>query len=439
VESGLLPAGPAISYGNNSLADAQLLNAGSTPFPNGQPVVGATPTGDYTTTNFNESFTYLFPNGDGTFGVGAVNRQVFAPLTVGKGLAPGGADILNLTLLGTWQLRVEDSGKGAPVVTYAAFDTLGNKLEGATPVATLAVAGTPAISITAQQVFGAGGFSLPANPLLTLNIGTPPTAIGGKTNGFTTDAVRVTLLVPPTVPLNLADVAYGHMESQAQAPAGGLECNIPVTKTFNDASGNPVGSIASGQNFSWKITFPSADIAKELNCDLTNIKVTDVAEVVSGSPTANITGASNGGTVTGAKVGPTAATKGGVTWSLPNYHPGDPPVVLTVNGNIPATSSAGVIKNTATVSATLGNCKGGAAGQAFVNNASIGGKAATIQGSSVAGVGAVNTNLTGPAVAPARLAETGQKEPWLPVLGGALLLGALGLIRSRRRLTPDGS
>jgi LPXTG-motif cell wall-anchored protein len=33
-----------------------------------------------------------------------------------------------------------------------------------------------------------------------------------------------------------------------------------------------------------------------------------------------------------------------------------------------------------------------------------------------------------------QLATTGQKYPWLPVLGGGLLLGALALMRSRRRL-----
>jgi len=31
-------------------------------------------------------------------------------------------------------------------------------------------------------------------------------------------------------------------------------------------------------------------------------------------------------------------------------------------------------------------------------------------------------------------AETGQKDPWLPVVGGGLLLGSLALMRSRRRL-----
>src|SRR4051812_20442830 len=152
------PLGQPISYGENDLANAMLLNAGSAAFPGGNPLVSVTPSGDYTTTNFNQSYTYLFPTGPSTFGIGAVNRQVFAPLTIGKGLGPAGSDVAVLTLLGTWQLRVENTGNGAPTVTYAAFDNLGNKLQGATPVATLSIAGTPAISITAQQVFGANGF-----------------------------------------------------------------------------------------------------------------------------------------------------------------------------------------------------------------------------------------------------------------------------------------
>jgi LPXTG-motif cell wall-anchored protein len=430
------PIGQPISYGENDLANAQLINTGSTPFPNGSPLVSVTPSGDFTQTNFNQSYTYLYPTGPSTFGLGAVNRQVLAPLTIGKDIPTPGTDLAVVTLLGTWQLRVEDSGNGAPTVTYAAYDNLGNKLQGATPVATITIAGMPVIEVTAQQVFGANGFTLDLPPgngpkLLHLQIGGPPTAIAGKTNGFTTDAVRLTVLsVPGTI--TVGDVAYGHMEAQAQAPAGGISCNIPVTKTFNDASGNPVSSLASGNNFTWKITFPSVDISKELACDLTNIKVTDVAKVVSGSSTVNITGASNGGNVTGSVVKP--GTNGGVTWSLPTYHPGDPPVVLTITGTIPPTSQAGVITNTVNVNATLGNCTGGALGKAFVTNGSVGGQAATIQGSAFTGVGAATTSLTGPQVKAGLLATTGQKNPWLPVLGGGFLLGALALMRSRRRL-----
>jgi len=441
------PIGQPISYGENDLADAQLLNASTTAkLPGGSPLISVTPTGDYTTSNFNESYTYLFPTGPSTFGIGAVNRQVFAPLTIGRGLVPNATDpthphdIANLTLLGTWQLRVEDSGNGAPVVTYGAFDPLGNKMQGATVVATLAIAGNPAVGITAQQVFGPNGLDLPIPPatpgsptLLHLQIGVPQHALAGKANGFGVDAVRLTAIQVPST-FTLGDIAYGHMEAQAKAPAGGITCNIPVSKTFNDANGNPVSSISSGNNFTWKITFPTVDISKELACDLTNVTVTDVAKEVSGSAVLTITGADHGGQVTGSTVKP--GTNGGVTWNLGTYHPGDPPVVLTISGTIPATSPAGTITNTATVSATLGNCKGKALGSAFVTNASIGGKATTIQGSAFTGVGAATTTLSGPKVAAARgeLATTGQKDPWLPVFGGALLLGALGLMRSRRRL-----
>ena len=44
------------------------------------------------------------------------------------------------------------------------------------------------------------------------------------------------------------------------------------------------------------------------------------------------------------------------------------------------------------------------------------------------------TGGTGRQVAAGTLSTTGLSQPWLPVLGGGLLLGALGLIRSRRRL-----
>jgi LPXTG-motif cell wall-anchored protein len=431
------PIGQPISYGENDLADAQLLNASSTnKFPNGQPVLSETPTGDYTTTNFNQSYTYLFPTGKSTFGIGAVNRQVFAPITILKGQVSG-ADLAVLTLLGTWQLRVESTGNAAPTVTYAAYDNLGNKLTGATPVATLTIAGmaTP-LEITAQQVFGAGGLDLnipptPQGPyLVQLHIGTPPTAIPGRTNGFTTDAVLVNALNVPSQ-INVANVSYGHMEAQAVAPAGGISCTIPTSKVFTDANGAPVGTLQGGNNFTWKVTFPTVDISKELACDLTSITVTD---------TATATGAASA-TITGSTPATNPPTKGSVSaghpftavYPMPNYHPGDPPEVLTITGTLG--SGAGTITNSVVVDAHLSNCTGGALGKAFVTNGSIGGSAATIQGTAVLGnatTGAVN--ITAAAVLPARLAETGQKDPWLPVLGGGLLLGALGLMRSRRRL-----
>jgi LPXTG-motif cell wall-anchored protein len=106
--------------------------------------------------------------------------------------------------------------------------------------------------------------------------------------------------------------------------------------------------------------------------------------------------------------------------------------VLTITAKLGP--GAGTITNTANVSASLANCTGGALGKAFVTNGSIGGKAATIQGSAVNGSGNVSAKVGAAAVQAAQLATTGQKQPWLPVVGGGLLLGSLGLMRSRRRL-----
>jgi len=430
--SDFCPLGQPISYGANNLAHADLLNAGATPFPGGNPLVSTTPSSDNTDANFNESFTYLFPNGDGTFGIGSDTRQVLAPLAIGRGLAPGGKDLADITILGTWHLRVEDAGKGGPpVVDYGAIGP-----DGKDPILQISVAGTdlfPAPGISFQTILGQGGLTIPANPLLQGSIGAPPKAIAGKTNAFRADVIDLqALTVPQAGPFVLAALGYGHMEAQAQAPAGGISCTIPTSKVFTDANGNPVKSLGSGNNFTWKITFPTVDISKELACDLTSVTVTDVAKEVSGSATLTITGADHGGQVTGATVKPNV--DGGVTWNLGTYHRGDPPIVLTITGTIPGTSPAGVITNTATVTAKLGNCNGGALGSAFVTDATVGGKAATIQGTAFTGVGAATTSLSGPAVKAGLLAETGQKDPWVPVLGGAFLLGALGLMRGRRRL-----
>jgi hypothetical protein len=432
--------GQPMSYGANNIAHADILNAGDTPFPSdaAQPVVSTHSVNGNdadTDANFNESYTYLFPNGDGTFGVGSVNRQVLAPLVIGRGLAPaiGGVpqDLVDITILGTWHLRVEDSGKGGPpTVDYGAIGP-----DGKDPVIQVKLAGTevlPTPGLSLQDILGAGGLTIPDNPILDGSIGAPPTPIPGRTNAFQVNVIDLHLLsFVPNAPLNVADIDYGHMEAQAQTPSGGLDCPLPVSKTIQDANGATTSELTGGSPFTWKVVFPSADISKELACDLTKITVTDTADIPAdgGSASAKITSASNGGKIVSDTVA--KGKNGVVTWSLPDYHPGDPPVTLTIGATLGP--NAGKIHNLVTVDATLGNCKGGAAGQAFVNNAAVGGRAAKINGSAVSGVGSVTANLK-PAVAPARLSETGLSQPWLPVAGGGLLLGALALIRSRRKL-----
>jgi len=443
--------GQPISYGENALAQAELLDAGNAN-PDGslgKPVVSATPTGDPRTTNFTKSFTYLFPNGDGTFGVGSLTHMTLAPVTLFKGGLPDSSGLPEITLeiAGTWTLRAEASGKpGGAVVTYGVPDVAKGD---PTPIIRVLVAGVEQGALTIDQLTG-GGVNLdippgPAPHLLELQLGLPAHNIGGaadskplatadgtKAQGAS-DIIHVGVL-NAAPDLQLAQINVGHMEANAVAPLGGVECRIPVSKT---ATPDPV---KAGQDFTWDIAIPTrVDAFKGIDCDLVNIKATDIASVISGSPRADITGNDHGGTPTTGSV--SAGKPLTINFNdLGSYKKGDPPIHVKITGRIPATSGAGVLQNLVNVTANLANCKGGAAGQDLVGNAAVNGKAATINGSAVVGAATANNlDVEGAAVAPARLAETGQNEPWLPVVGGALLLGALGLMRSRRQLKPDGS
>ncbi|MBV9410684.1 MAG: LPXTG cell wall anchor domain-containing protein [Acidimicrobiia bacterium] len=438
--------GAPLGYGLGFAADAQLLDTGTKNADGslGTPVIAAdTGTPTDRTVSQSKSFTYLRPEPDGTFAVVSETHETIAPITLFKGTA----NEIHIEAAGEWVLRTISTGKpGGSTVEYA---PAGNPTA-TTPLLTIiAPPGGPNqapqnIILKTQDLFGAGKLPIPLihipgvadievgeNPRAISsdpdNAGPPVTSADGTTTAAAVDVVRVRLDVPdPAHPL--ADVRIGHMEAKSVAPAGGVDCPIPVTKTANP---DPV---SAGQPFTWTITIPSAaDSLAGTDCDLTNIKAVDVAKVLSGSPVANVTSASNGGSISGSTVsGKNTVT---TTWgNLGTYHPGGPPIVVTLSGNIPASSGAGVLQNTVNVTATLGNCKGGAAGQDLVGAATITGTA-NVTGAAVKGTAFVNgPNVKSAAVLPARLAETGQKDPWLPVLGGGLLLGALALMRSRRRL-----
>jgi hypothetical protein len=152
------------------------------------------------------------------------------------------------------------------------------------------------------------------------------------------------------------------MESSVTAPAGGVSCEFPVSKT---ASPDPV---TAGGTITQKITIPSdaGAFAALFDCDLVGIAAEDVISVKSGSPLFQITSASNGGVI--------SADKKSVKWSnLGTYRPGDPPKVLTIQVAIPANSPAGVLQDTVTVTANLGNCKGGGGGSSLVGTANLNG------------------------------------------------------------------
>ena len=81
-----------------------------------------------------------------------------------------------------------------------------------------------------------------------------------------------------------------------------------------------------------------------------------------------------------------------------------------------------MLRDTVNVSATLGNCRGGATGEDIVQGG------AQLNGNAITGA----VTLIGPNVDRGRLAATGG-DAWPLVAGGGFLLAAVGLLRLRRR------
>jgi hypothetical protein len=415
------PVGRPLTYGLGYASNLQLLNAGSGTNANSgfaAPVVGTTISAFGTPRGASQSrtVTYMVANGDGTFGVASETRQTVAPISLLANQTLGTA--VTVEIAGEFGLRVVATGKpGGSSVSYTGNPVL-------TVTATTLGIVTPILGpISLQDVLGQNGLGLSVPGLLTVGLGTPPRALGGV-QGTTAalspdgtaasgaaDAVRLTLLSIPG--LTGLDLALGHMEGAVRVPAGGIRCDIPVSKT---ASVDPV---TAGSDFSFRITIPSSSALYSalFNCDLVNISAVDVHERQSGTPTIQLLSADRGGVVQGNRV----------TWAnLGSYTLGGQPIVLTINARIPASSGAGVLRDTVNVSALLGNCRGGATGEDIVQGG------ARLNGSTITGA----VTLIGPQVGrgTGELAATGGNS-WPLVGGGAFLLAALGLLRLRRRAT----
>ena len=397
------PVGRPLTYGRGYVENLELLGADTE--PDGSlttPVLGtSTSVGNPRATTQSRTVTYLFPNGDGTFGVASETRQTVAPITVAG---------LLIEIAGEYGLRVAASGKpGGATVT-----TLG------TPILTISgPLGVAIPPITLGQVVPPATVAL-LNPILstlgiTLDLGGPPRALGGAPGSAPalapdgTSASAASDLVRLGLPLDLADLGLMHMEGAVSVPAGGLKCQIPVSKV---ASVDPV---TVGNDFTYTISIPNdaAFYERFFNCDLINISAVDTVTTESGTPRIQLLSASNGGVISGNTV----------TWpNLGNYTMGQPPIVLTISARIPTNSGPGVLRDTVNVSATLGNCRGtGTGGEDIIGSAQLNGNAIS---------GAVT--LVGPNVTRGNLAATGGNS-WPLVAGGGFLLAALGLVRLRRR------
>ncbi len=412
------PVGRPLTFGLGYAENLQLLGTGgatnpSTGFP--ASVLGtSTTSGTQRGASQSRTVTYLQANGDGTFGVVSETRQTVAPITL-LGTLPGTG--LLIEVAGEFGLRVTATGKpGGASAVYTGNPVLS--------ISTL-VAGIPVpvvAPISLQSVLGPTGLTIDLPGVLNVSLGAPPRALNGALGSAPAlaadgtsasagaDAVRLGVLAG-LAGLTGLDLRAGHMEGQVAVPAGGLTCDIPVSKT---ASVDPV---TVGTDFTYTIKIPSdaALFNRLFNCDLVNISAIDTVETQSGNPRIQLISADKGGVISGNRV----------TWpNLGSYTLGQEPITLTLTARIPTNSGAGVLRDTVNVSAALGNCRGGTSGEDIVQGG------ARLNGSAITGA----VTLVAPNVTRGELAATGGNS-WPLVAGGGFLLAALGLVRLRRRVT----
>lgn len=397
------PIGRPLTYGKGYVENLALLGG----------LVGTAQTGD--SASESTTVTYLVPNGDGTFGVVSESRQIIAPINLLPVNVAGTSIVVEV--LGPLVMKATATGKpGDPRngISYPGTPTLRVR------TITLGIS-TSIIDLSLQDLLGSGGLNLPIPLLGSVTAGTPPTGLNGTgaptvaadgtVAAASVDAIRV-ILNP--LGIEVLDLAVGHIEAAALAPAGGVICRIPVKKI---AVPDPV---PVGEDFTFIISIPSdAGLFNALfACDLINISAVDTVDVASGQVSFTIVSADKGGVIEGNKV----------TWAnLGNYVLGQPPIELRLVVRVRSASGEAVIRDIVDVSATLGNCRGRAAGDDIVLGSG------QITNAAMTGRFVLLTPVAG-----GRLAATGGTA--LPlVAGGSLALMALGLMRVRKLVTrrPD--
>ncbi|MBV9283837.1 MAG: hypothetical protein JO176_04445 [Acidimicrobiia bacterium] len=256
------PCGAAqpLAFGLGHAADAQLINSGTPPLPipGSQPIIATDhtpipPGNNPGAADESRSFTSLVadPTSPGHFIVHAETRQVLAPVTLFKGTP----NEVIIQIGGEWVLKADADGHSPTKITYAP--------EGAptptTPILTVIQGGKVQGSLNTQDILMGKGLniSIPPNPappipppppiLLELSVGEPAHPIGntnapivpdptGRNASGAVDVVRAKVLnaLPQ---FQLGDIRVGHMEVNAQAPAGGVTCSGPSGSTTTTAPG----------------------------------------------------------------------------------------------------------------------------------------------------------------------------------------------------------
>jgi hypothetical protein len=416
--------GGDVSRGLGFAADVQLLNLGATN-PDGsmvQPLVASDATRPARAVSQSLSHTFVTPQVDkdgkriGTgFGLASEVRQTISPVTFFE----GGPSEFTIELLGEWVLRASAGGiANTAVVHYGPLDESPQ-----TPILRIIQGTSVSTLLTFQQFFTSQGLVIKIPGVAEIAIGEDPRAIGGDdesqptTSGDGTtaaaavDVLRVKLLEQKdgqgNVTARAADLRLGHMETRAQVPAGGLACDIPVTKVPNPAS------VSVGNTFTTTIT-----VLNPFDCDLTNVRLVDVITTKLGARFAVE------GTAPKASQLPSGANlpAGTVIWN--DIGPIPLGKSKTVTLTLRAQGSGGEILDIATATGTLSKCKG--------SGAAVVGSASAIEGAKLKGI---SRELRVPvaAVLGVKLPATGVGVPMALSLAllGLAVLGYAALRRAR--------
>lgn len=341
--SGCILGEPA-AQGFGHAANAQAVGTG------GSSVVNAP--GDLTDTSELDFVPQTDPAGNvvgNNVGLMASDSQTFAPI----GLL-GGA--VTVTVVGPIFLKAVATGVNGDA--YVLHNT------GGSPIVTVQAGAVTVASLSADQIFGPNGVHLPLLGIADVQIGGQPTVQSnpdGTSVNVDWNLIKINVGGSVTGLLgaaNIVNLEVAHMHADATVPAGGLICQVDVSKTAQPATVHP------GDNFSYTIT-----VTNPHACTLTGVKVVDTLTTTGGVRY----------TIDGANPGASSQTGSTLTWNdIGPIAPGATKQ-LVVNMTLDSGSGGGTLTETANVTAScaIGNAQGTstvnvpAVGQASITGPSI--------------------------------------------------------------------
>lgn len=292
--------------------------------------------------------------------------------------------------------------------------------------------GTPVRAINSDPAAKSPGQPAP--------VGTASSTEGTSASGAF-DLARVSLAPTAngtTTPL--VNFYIGHLEAAAHLAAP-ITCSLPIVKSADPQS------VTAGGSFTYNIQVPDPAKLDLIDCNLTDVTVTDTISDLTGPPYPlfDVTSPTTGGNVTVTRVDDHDWT---VKWTglsytvAPTGQSPTPPIQLAIGVSVPGDSPAGTIQDLVSATGTTSGCQGGVGGTADVSAGA--GNSAVLTGSFHLEQPSVGAAVSGPAHGEAAppaaqaLPRTGAMGGlWQPLAGlGALAAGggALALVRRSRRL-----